>query len=157
VLYWMTAFRRLEDNFSLQRAVEHAVAFNRPVLIFEALRSGYQWASVRLHRFVIQGMADNCDAAAAAGVGYYAYVKPKPNAGSGLLQELAKRACVVVTDDFPCFFLPNMLKAVAPRLPVQVEAVDSNGLSLMRDTDRVFTRAFSFRNHLQKNSGTVSV
>lgn len=150
VLYWMTAFRRLEDNFSLQRAVQHAVALKKPVLIFEALRSGYEWASVRLHRFVIQGMADNHKAAAAASVSYYPYVEPKPNAGSGLLQELAKHACVVVTDDFPCFFLPNMLKAVAPRLPVLVEAVDSNGLYPMRDTDRVFTRAFSFRNHLQK-------
>lgn len=150
VLYWMTAFRRLEDNFSLQRAVEHAVELQKPLLIFEALRSGYEWASVRLHRFVIQGMADNGKAAADASVSYYPYVEPTSDAGSGLLQELAKRACVIVTDDFPCFFLPKMLHAVAPRLPVKVEAVDSNGLYPMHNTDRIFTRAFSFRNHLQK-------
>jgi len=150
VLYWMTANRRLTWNFSLQRAVEHAVELGKPLLIFEALRVGYEWASVRFHRFVIQGMADNKAASAKANVSYYAYVEPTKGAGSGLLAELAKSACVVVTDDFPCFFLPRMLQAVAPRLPVLVEAVDSNGLYPMHDTERVFTRAFSFRIHLQK-------
>jgi len=150
VLYWMTANRRLQWNFSLQRAVEHAVELKKPLLIFEALRVGYEWASVRFHRFVVQGMRDNKAAAAKAGVGYYPYVEQREGDGSGLLAELAKNACVIVTDDFPCFFLPRMLQTVAPRLPVKVEAIDSNGLYPMRDTDRIFTRAFSFRNHLQK-------
>ena len=43
-----------------------------------------------------------------------------------------------------------MVTSVADRLPVKLETVDSNGLYPMRATERVFTRAFSFRNHLQK-------
>jgi len=71
-------------------------------------------------------------------------------ADKGLLDVLAQRACVVVTDDFPAFFLPRMVAAAAAQLPVRVEQVDSNGLLPLRATDRVFTNAFSFRAFLQK-------
>ena len=150
VLYWMIANRRLTSNLSLQRAVELAVAVNKPLLIFEPLRCDYQWASVRLHRFVIQGMADNAAKALEAQVSYFPYVEPHVGAGSGLLEALAGKSCAVVTDDFPCFFLPQMVEAVGRRLSVAMEAIDSNGLYPMRATERIFTRAFSFRNHLQK-------
>ena len=40
VLYWMTAFRRAEWNFSLQRAVEWAKELNKPLVILEAMASG---------------------------------------------------------------------------------------------------------------------
>ena len=150
ILYWMTANRRLHSNFSLERAVEWAIKLNRPVLVFEALRSDYEWASIRFHRFVVQGMHDNKAAAAKAGVAYYPYVERSRGEGSGLLESLAKDACMVVTDDFPCFFIPRMVKVVARRISVKMEAVDSNGIYPMRATERVFTRAFSFRNYLQK-------
>lgn len=150
VLYWMIANRRLHHNFSLDRAIEWATELKKPLLVFEALRIGYEWASVRMHRFVIQGMADNKAVAEKANVSYLPYVEPSKGAGSGLLQSLAEKSCVVVTDEFPCFFLPKMVAAVAERLPVKLEAVDSNGIYPMRHSDRIFTRAFSFRNHLQK-------
>ena len=59
VLYWMTAFRRVNWNFSLQRAVDWAKELNKPLIVLEALRCGYQWASDRLHHFILDGMADN--------------------------------------------------------------------------------------------------
>lgn len=150
VLYWMIANRRLHHNFSLDRAIELAVELDKPLLILEALRCDYRWASVRLHRFVIEGMADNQKVCEQAGVSYYPYVEPDFGRGSGLLLKLAETACAVITDDFPCFFLPRMVRAVSRVLPVALEAVDSNGLYPLRHTDRVFTKAFSFRNHLQK-------
>ncbi len=33
VLYWMTANRRTSWNFSLDRAIEHAIAMNKPLLV----------------------------------------------------------------------------------------------------------------------------
>jgi deoxyribodipyrimidine photo-lyase len=153
VLYWMIAFRRLESNFSLQRAVEWAEVLGRPLVIFEPLRIGYRWACDRIHRFVIDGMADNAAGIAARnrpGVLYYPYVEPTRDADKGLLFALAERACVIVTDEFPCFFVPRMIAAVAPRLPVRLEQVDSNGMLPLRGTDRVFSTAFSFRAFLQK-------
>lgn len=153
VLYWMIAFRRMESNFSLQRAVEWAIELQKPLVIFEPLRIGYRWASDRIHRFVIDGMADNAARIAAKknpGILYYPYVEPVLDADKGLLAALAQNACVIVTDDFPSFFVPRMVAAVAPRLPVRLEQVDSNGLLPLRATDRVFTTAFSFRAYLQK-------
>ena len=149
VLYWMIAHRRTHWNYSLQRAVEWSRRLNRPIVILEALRCGYQWASDRLHRFVVEGMQDNASALRKTGVLYYPYLEPEPGAGKGLLRELQKRACVVVTDDFPCFFLPRMVASAARQLSVLLEKVDSNGVLPIRWTDRVFLTAHSFRRFLQ--------
>ncbi len=153
VLYWMIAFRRTHWNFSLDRAVDWAVRLNRPLVIFEPLRVAYRWASDRIHRFVIDGMADNAARLAnrpIPGVLYYPYVEPAPDEDKGLLDALAKHACVVVTDDYPAFFLPRMVASASKRLAVRVEKVDSNGLLPLRAASQVFTTAFSFRAFLQK-------
>ena len=152
VLYWMVAFRRTHANFALERAVEWARELNKPLLIFEALRAGYTWASDRLHVFVMQGMAEQQRRLAdRQGVRYYPYVEPEPGAGRGLLEALGKRAAVVVTDDFPSFFVPRMQAAAAERLKVRLETVDSNGLLPVAATDAVFARAHDFRRYLQRN------
>lgn len=150
VVYWMIAFRRRRANFALQRAVEIGRELGKPVLVVEALRCGYRWASDRLHTFVLQGMSDNAEDFADAGVRYHPYVEPEEGAGSGMLEAIAERACCFVTDDFPCFFLPRMVAAAGERLPVRLEAVDGNGLLPMRAADKVFGRAFDFRRFLQK-------
>lgn len=149
VLAWTTAFRRTSWNFTLDRAVEWSRELSRPVLVLEGLRAGYAHASDRLHSFVLQGMADSARAYADAGIGYHPYVEPSPGAGRGLLAALAARACVVVTDDAPVFFLPRMLAAAAERLPIRVEAVDGNGLLPVRLAGTTFPSAYAFRRFLQ--------
>jgi deoxyribodipyrimidine photo-lyase len=151
VLYWMIANRRLTYNFALDRALEFGRELRKPLMIFEALRCGYPWASERLHRFVIDGMAYNAAACAQVNVAYYPYVEPCAGAGRGLLEEFAARACVVVTDEFPCFFLPRMVAAAGKKLAVKLEAVDSNGLLPLRAAEQVFSRAFDFRRYLQRS------
>ena len=150
VLYWMIANRRPGWNGSLDKAVEYAQAQQKPLVILEALRSGYPWASDRLHHFILQGMRDNQRAFANSPVTYYPYVEEREGAGKGLLAALSEKACVIVTDDFPAFVLPRMVTAAARKVQIRLEAVDSNGLYPMFATDRVFTVAHSFRRHLQK-------
>ncbi len=150
VLYWMIASRRLHFNFALDRAVEHCAVLKKPLVIFEALRMGYRWASDRIHRFVIDGMADNARTCEDKGIFYYPYVEPSPGAGKGLLEALAENACVAVTDEYPCFFLPRMVESVGKRLTVSLEAVDSNGLLPISACKQVMGRAFDFRRFLQK-------
>jgi len=174
VLYWMIAARRARWNYALDRAIEWARELGKPLVVLEALRADYPWASGRLHAFVIAGMADNArafarragtagrsvrvaraaradDAAAEPGGAlYYPYIEPSTGAGRGLVAALARRACVVVTDDFPCFFLPRMVDAAARQIAVRFETVDSNGLLPLRATDRVFVTAASFRRHLHR-------
>lgn len=151
ILYWMTAFRRTQSNFSLQRAVEWAVDLRKPLVVFEALRCGYQWASDRIHGFVIQGMADNAQRLASTDACYYPYLESAHGDAKGLLKSLADRSCVVVGDDFPSFFLPRMMAAAADQVQVRFELVDSNGILPMRAAEKVFLRAHDFRRFLQKN------
>lgn len=150
VLYWMIAARRTHDNFALDRAIGYAKRLGKPLLVLEPLRIGYEHASDRLHRFVIDGMADNAKAFAQAGIAYHPYVEPEAGAGGGLLETLAKDAAVVVTDDFPCFFLPRMVEAAGKKLDVLLEAIDSNGVLPIRALDKACFRAFDFRRAVQK-------
>ena len=150
VVYWMIAARRPGWNFGLERAVEWAAELGKPLVVLEALRAGYPWASDRLHRFVLDGMAQNAAAFTRRGVAYYPYVEPELGAGRGLLAALAARAAVVVTDDFPCFFLPRMVAAAGEKLAVRLEQVDSNGLLPLRAAGQVFPTAYAFRRFLQR-------
>ena len=151
VLYWMIAYRRVGWNFGLQRAAEWANQLGKPLVILEALRCDYRWASDRLHRFVLDGMADNERHLQDAPAFYYPYLEPAVGAGKGLLQALSQHSCVIITDGLPCFFLPKMVSRAAKQVSVLMEKVDSNGLLPLRATSEVFKTAHAFRRFLQKN------
>lgn len=151
VLYWMISARRTRRNFGLQRAVEWCRRLGRPLLVLEPLRAGYRYASDRIHRFVIDGMRDNALAFSKSRAVYFPYLEPVPDAGKGLLAALAKDACLVVTDEFPAFFLPRMVAAAAKQLRVRLETVDSNGVVPLRAPGRLFTAAHSFRSWQAKS------
>lgn len=146
----MIAARRGRRNFGLQHAVDAARELRKPLLVLEPLRAGYRWANDRMHAFVLQGMADNARHFSRRCATYHPYVEPSPGSGSGLLEALAANACLVVTDDFPCFFLPRMVAAAAKRLDVRLTVVDSNGLLPLRATGKTYPTAYAFRRFLQK-------
>ena len=128
VLYWMQVYRRLERNHALDYALRCAEELGRPLVVYEGLRLDYPWASRRLHRFILEGMAANVARAAALGLNYWPYVEKAKGEGRGLLRRLAERACLVVTDDYPCFIVPGQSAALARKAEVPVIAVDSNSL-----------------------------
>ncbi len=145
----MTAARRTTHSYALDHAIARARALAKPLLVLEPLRCDYRWACDRFHAFVLAGMRHNAARFAAHGVAYYPYVEPTRGAGKGLLAALAARACLVVADDYPCFFYPAMQTAAA-RLPVCVERIDGNGIIPMRATEIVFPTAYAFRRFIQK-------
>ena len=151
VLYWIIAARRVRWNFALERSLDWCRQLGKPLVIFEGLRWDFPWASDRLRRFVIEGMAANSERLRETGVLYYPYAEPRPGAGRGLLEALASRAAVVVTDEFPCFFLPRMVAAAGKKLSVLLEQVDTNGLLPMRAAPKDFSTAYAFRRFLQKS------
>ena len=150
VLYWMIAARRTRHSFGLQRAVWHAERLGLPLLVFEPLRCGHRWASQRIHRFVLDGMADNADRLEELRIAYYPWVERHDGGGKGLLCALAGRAAIVVTDLFPCFFLPRMVQAAGAQLDVALEEVDGNGVVPLSLVPKPFSRAFDFRRFLQR-------
>ena len=151
VLYWMVANRRRHHNFALQHASNMARELGKPLVVLEPLRCGYRWASDRIHAFVLAGMRDHEREFADGKALYWPYVEPEPGAGSGLLAALAKRACVVVTDEWPAFFVPRMQAAAAEAIDVRLEAVDANGLLPLRVNQQAPIRAYLFRRLLQKS------
>jgi deoxyribodipyrimidine photo-lyase len=128
VLYWMTASSRVTWNCALDRGVEWSEKLQKPLVVLEALRCGYPWASDRIHRFAPDGMAENACWLEGTNVLYYPYLEPKPNAGKGLLAALASHVCSVVTDEFPRFFVPSVVASEMRQVHVLMEVVDSNGL-----------------------------
>ena len=128
VLYWAQIYRRLERNHALDYAARCAAELARPLVVYEGLRLDYPWASRRLHRFVLEGMVENAARAAELGISYWPFVEREKGEGRGLLRRLAERACLVVTDDYPCFIVPEQAQALARKADVAVFAVDSNSV-----------------------------
>ena len=153
VLYWMTSARRAGWNHALDGPL------TTPGPGATSRGSGgapahYPWASDRFHRFVMDGMVDGKVLRPLGS--HIPYVESRVGEGKGLLESLAKDACVVVTDDFPCFFLSRADRArcrYAGRAGCS-GSVDSNGLYPMRATTRVFARAHDFRRHLKDTPPT---
>lgn len=150
VLYWMIAARRCSWNFALQRAVEAARQLGVGLIIFEPLRCDYPYASDRLHHFMLEGMAVNARSLKNKPVFYYPWVETQPDEGKGLLASLAENASLVVTDNFPTFFLSTMVKAAAEKIPVRLESIDGNGLLPMAAAERDYPTAFAFRRLLHQ-------
>lgn len=153
ILYWMVAARRTESNFSLQHAIHLAEQSDCGLVVLEAIGLGHRWASVRFHQFVIDGMKETQAKLADTPICYLPYVEAEADAGKGLLEALAKKAVSIITDLFPCYFIPKMQAAVAKRLDVTFTAVDTLGLLPLNASPRVFTTAASFRRHMQKVVG----
>src|SRR5690606_16679652 len=127
---------RLESSFSLQRAIDWCVHLQKPLLILEPIGCRARWNNDRLHAFVLDGMRDLQQECEQKSIAYLPYVEPKPSAAKEVFRKLAARAAVIVTDDFPCYFVPAMISSMGRQSPVLVEAVDGNGLWPMRATEQ---------------------
>ncbi len=153
VLYWMLAFRRLHSNFALQRAIAYSNQLQVPLVILEGIRIDYPWACDRFHQFMIDGMIDHQKELAQyqEQVFYYSFIETQKGQYKGLLPALAQDASIVITDDYPNFFMPKAIESAAQKIKVKLEKVDSNGIFPLSRTPEAFTTAFSLRRFLQKN------
>lgn len=156
VLYWMQIHRRMHSNFALEYAIGHANQLGKPLLIVEALRQGYPWASDRIHRFIMEGMGEHVTFAKQRGLNYYAFLEDGNHDGKGMLQRLATRACVIVSDEFPAYIIPTHNRtltrklASSPETDIPFVTIDANGVIPMQCTEKAPYSAYVFRNSLQK-------
>jgi deoxyribodipyrimidine photo-lyase len=150
VLYWMQMYRRLDRNHALDYAAALAHRFGKPLVVYEGLKLGYPWASRRLHRFILEGMLDNRAAAQKLGINYWPFVETPDQPGRGLLRTLAANAVAVVTDDFPCFIIPDQTEALAKKTETPVLAVDGNGIIPMVHYGAVTSAAAHLRHRVHR-------
>ena len=128
VLYWIQAYRRFESNHALDYAIFIAKQLNKELVGYEGLRIDYRWNSKRFHKFILEGMCDNRHTSEKIGINYWAYVETPDNPAKGLLRKISEKACIVVTDDFPSFIIPEQIKNLSDKIDCKLVAVDSNGI-----------------------------
>ena len=151
VVYWMIAFKRVGYNFALQRAVEWANTLSQPLLILEPLILDYPMSSIRFHKFILEGMKEVDEMIADTNAYYYPFVEQSEQQSEGLLKEISKNASVVVTDDYPTYFVPQMIAKASGEIDTKYELVDSNGVVPIRLSEKEYVRAHDFRRYLHKN------
>ncbi|MGE0450404.1 MAG: deoxyribodipyrimidine photolyase [Vicinamibacterales bacterium] len=149
VLYWMLTARRTRLNYALDRIAWWSTELSLPIVVVEPLLASEPYASDRLHRFALQGMADNARALEPTPVRYHPYVEPVPGAAEGLLARVSRDAAVIVTDEYPCGSVPAFLKKATDEIAVRLEAVDSNGLLPLWAVPRAYPAAVHFRRYMQ--------
>jgi deoxyribodipyrimidine photo-lyase len=125
VLYWMQSTQRLDENWGLRAAIRTADRVNRPLVIHQGLDPSYPYAADRHHTFILQGARDTARDAEARGLYYQFVLRPGRDDDRRVVDRLAARAYVVITDLFPTAGIRERVERFAARVPCRVLAIDS--------------------------------
>lgn len=150
VLYWMQMFKRVENNHSLIWAIRKANELKVPLVVYEGLKYYYPWASDRIHTFILEGVEEKRKAFEELGIRYIFYLQRDGDSPKQTVAKLAKDAALIVTDDFPCFIIPEHNRRIAERASIAVHAVDSNGIIPMSKFEKEEYAAYTIRPKIKK-------
>jgi len=149
-LYWIQMYKRVENNHSLIYAIRRANELKLPLVVYEGLKYYYPWASDRIHTFILEGVEEKRSAFEKLGIRYVFYLQKDKNSPKQTVANLAKDAALIVTDDFPCFIIPEHNRRIAERAEIPVFAVDSNGVIPMSKFDKEEYAAYTIRPKIKK-------
>ena len=150
VLYWMQMYKRVDNNHSLIYAIRRANELKLPLVVYEGLKYYYPWASDRLHTFILEGVEEKRLEFERLGIRYVFYLQKDADSPKNTVASLAKDAALIVTDDFPCFIIPEHNRRIAERAEIPVFAVDSNGIIPMSKFDKEEYAAYTIRPKINK-------
>lgn len=150
VLYWMQMYKRVENNHALTWAIRTANELKLPVVVYEGLKYYYPWACDRLHTFILEGVEEKRREFERLGIGYIFYLQRDTSSPKNIVARLAKDAALIVTDDFPCFIIPEHNRRIAERADLAVHAVDSNGIVPMSKFEKEEYAAYTIRPKINK-------
>ncbi|WP_163992605.1 deoxyribodipyrimidine photo-lyase [Pyxidicoccus caerfyrddinensis] len=150
VLYWCMVNHRAEENHALDVAIALGNHLGLPVVVYQALRPDYPYASDRLHAWALEGMVDMAAGCASRGLPYWLELPRRKKEHRPRLAELGRRAAAVVSDLFPTFIIPGHLRGAAKALDVPLFAVDASCVVPMQRIATVQAGAYTLRPKLQK-------
>ncbi|MEQ1643136.1 MAG: deoxyribodipyrimidine photo-lyase [Pyrinomonadaceae bacterium] len=150
VLYWMQMFKRVDNNHALIWAIRKANELKLPLVVYEGLKYYYPWASDRIHTFILEGVEEKRLQFEGLGIRYIFYLQRDAGSPKNTVAALAKDAALIVTDDFPCFIIPEHNRRIAERAEIAVHAVDSNGIVPMSKFDKEEYAAYTIRPKIKK-------
>lgn len=128
VLCWLQSTQRIEDNWTLREATRRADEAQLPLIVYQGLDPTYPYASDRIHTFILEGARDMAERARALGYTYLFGLRPRIRDDRRVVDRLAARAALVVTDRFPAAGIDERTHRVASRVSCAMLAVDSAGI-----------------------------
>jgi deoxyribodipyrimidine photo-lyase len=149
LLYWMQMFKRASHNYALNFAIEMANERSLPLVVYEGLKYYYPWASDRIHTFILEGVEEKRRAFAERGIRYIFYLQRNKKDPKNTVAKLVKDARVLITDDFPCFIIPEH-NARAAEFDLPVYIVDANGMVPMSALPKEEYAAYTIRPKLNR-------
>ena len=149
VLYWMHHAVRGHENPALDVALHMAVELGLPLLVYQGLAGRHRFNADRHHAFILEGARDAHAELAARGVRAVFHLPTDPLAPSPL-HALAKRAALIVTEDFPAPPFPAWSRRLAARTEAPLWTLDCACIVPMRMQPRRFERAFELRRQHQR-------
>ncbi len=150
VLYWCMVNHRIEENHALDAAWALAGHLGLPLVVYQALRPDYPYASDRLHGFILDGLVDLQAAYAKRGIPYWLELPKNPREHKKRLGQLGKRAAAVVSDFFPTFVIPGHLRGAARALDVPLFAIDASCVVPMQRIPEPQVGAYALRPKVTK-------
>jgi deoxyribodipyrimidine photo-lyase len=146
----MQMFKRTSHNHALVWAIRKANELKLPLVVYEGLKYYYPWASDRLHTFILEGVEEKRKEFERLGIRYVFYLQKDETSPKNTVATLAKDAALIVTDDFPCFIIPEHNWRIAERSRIAVHAVDSNGVIPMSKFEKEEYGAYTIRPKVKK-------
>jgi photolyase PhrII len=144
VLYWMHHAVRGHENAALDAAVVSALELNVPLLVYQGLGGRHRYNSDRHHTFILEGARALRSELSRRGIVHALWLGEDPGRKSPL-EDLARTAALVVTEDFPAPPFPKWTERLASRTSAPVWAVDASCVVPMRLMATPFHRAYRFR------------
>ncbi len=143
-------FKRTRYNHALNFAIQEANKRRVPLVVYEGLKFYYPWANDRIHTFILEGIEEKRKEFETLGIKYLFYLQEDETFPKNTIDELAKAACLMVTDDFPCFIIPEHNRRIADKAKIPVYAVDSNGVIPMSKFDHEQYAAYTIRPRIKR-------
>ena len=144
VLYWMQIYKRASQNYALNFAIRMANEKQLPLVVYEGLKFYYPWANDRLHTFILEGVEEKKAEFAERGIRYLFYLQRNKRDPRDTIAKLASEAALLVTDDFPCFIIPDHNERLS-KLALPVYAVDANGMVPLAELPKEEYAAYTIR------------
>ncbi|MEP7064510.1 MAG: deoxyribodipyrimidine photo-lyase [Gemmatimonadota bacterium] len=154
VLYWMASTQRFEENWALRFAIIEADRLGLPLLIHHGLDPSYPYASDRVHTFVLQGARELSARARELGLTYRFALRRTRDDDRRVVDRIAARAALVVTDLYPTAGVLDRTLRFAERAACRVVMVDSVGIAPAAEFPREQSAAFQMRAKLFKGLDT---
>jgi photolyase PhrII len=149
VCYWMTTALRTEENPALDVAKTIACELGKPLLVYHGLSQAYEFASDRLHTFILEGARDVQAAMRAQGTAYVFHLE-RPGADEPRLLDTAQRAAILVTEDMPTHAPRTFARALARKCSTPLIHVDTACVVTPNLVGKAYDRAFAYRNKTKR-------